>query len=226
VKKLICSGVSMRRIALVFGLNRKTVKRKVQFLANQSRLKQERWLQKEPQFDFVQFDDLESFEHTKCKPVTVTIFVDPLKRKILGHKVARIGAKGKLAAVSRKKYGKRKNESFQKREDLFKELKPFIAPEALIQSDMNVHYINPIKKHFPGAKHRAFKGRRGCVTGQGEMKSGGFDPLFCLNQSFAMIRDNLKRLTRQTWCTTKKLEALDDQLALYTDFHNNVLTGT
>ena len=215
----------MRRISLIFGINRKTVKKKVHFLANQSRSKQQDWLGSRELFHCVQFDDLETFEHTKCKPVTITIFVDSRKRKILGHKVARIGAKGKLAAISRKKYGKRKNESFQKREELFKELKPFIHPNALIQSDMNVHYLKPIKKHFSNAQHRVFKGKRGCVTGQGEMKKGGFDPLFSLNQSFAMIRDNLKRLARRSWCTTKKLDALDDHLALYTDFHNNVLTG-
>lgn len=224
IKKLICSGVSMRRTALIFGINRKTVKRKVHFLAQQARAQQADWLKDSKPFDYVQFDDLETFEQTKCKPVTVTIFVDPKKRKILGHVVAKIGAKGKLASVSRRKYGKRKNESFQKREELFTKIKPYIKSNALIQSDQNPHYLKPVQKHFPEAEHVCFKGKRGCVTGQGEMKRGGFDPLFSLNHSFAMIRDNLKRLTRRSWCTTKKLEALDDHIALYTEFHNRVLT--
>lgn len=224
VKKLICSGVSMRRIAKLFKISRTTVKRKVEFLAYQSRLKQDKWLSSQKPFDYVQFDDLETFEQTKCKPVTVTIFVEPRNRKILGHCVAPIGAKGKLTTVAFRKYGKRENKSAQMREELFSKLKPHICEGALIQSDMSVFYTRPVKKYFPRAQHRVFKGKRGCVTGQGEMKNTGFDPLFSLNHSFAMIRDNLKRLTRRTWCTTKTLKALDDQIALYTDFHNNFLT--
>lgn len=225
IKKLICSGVSMRRIALLFGTSRTTVKRKVEFLASRSRLKHDKWLESQDSFHYVQFDDLETFEHTKCKPVTVTIFVDPRKRKILGHGVAPIGAKGKLSHIALKKYGRRENKSREMREELFSILSPHIHKTALIESDMSLFYKEPIKRHFPQATHRAFKGRRGCVTGQGEMKKGGFDPLFKLNQSFAMIRDNLKRLTRKTWCTTKTLKALDDQIALYTEFHNTVLTA-
>jgi len=216
----------MRRVAKLQRISRLTVKRKVQFLAQKARLEHSQWLlnQSKP-FEHVQFDDLETFEHTKCKPVTVTIFIEPKNRKILGHTVAKIGAKGKLAKVALKKYGKRKNESFEKREELFLSLSPYIAKSALVQSDMSVHYIKPVLRHFPEASHRVFKGQRGCVTGQGEMKKTAYDPLFSLNHSFAMIRDNLKRLTRRTWCTTKCLKALDDQISLYTGFHNNFLTS-
>ena len=30
------------------------------------------------------------------------------------------------------------------------------------------------------------KGRRGCVIGQGELKRGGYDPLFALNLNYAL----------------------------------------
>lgn len=217
--------MSMRRFALLFDVSRTTVKRKVEFLANQARLSQADWLKsQEVPFYKVEFDDLETFEHTKCKPVTVTLFVESEKSKILGYSVARIGAKGHLAAISRKKYGKRLNESFEKREELFKRMKPFIAQKALIKSDKHPHYLRPLKTHFPDCEHRSFKGVRGSsVTGQGEMKKTSYDPLFRINQSFAMLRDNLKRLSRRTWCTSKNLEALDDQIAIYVDFHNQFL---
>jgi hypothetical protein len=38
-----------------------------------------------------------------------------------------------------------------------------------------------------------------------------------------MARDNLKRLTRRTWCTTKKPERLQGQLSLYAMYHNEFL---
>src|SRR5690606_19374474 len=64
---------------------------------------------------------------------------------------------------------------------------------------------------------------RACVVGQGEMKAGGFDPLFSLNHTCAMYRDNTKRLSRRSWCTTKRVDRLQCLLELYTVFHNEVI---
>jgi hypothetical protein len=214
----------MRRFSRLFDVSRTTVKRKVEFLASQARLNQKKWLDSlELPYNNVQFDDLETFEHTKCKPVTVTLFVESKNLKILGYSVAKIGAKGHLAKLSRAKYGIRENNIREKREVLFNEMKPYIAKNAVIGSDRHPHYSKSLKRHFPDCNHKNFKGVRGCITGQGELKKVGYDPLFAINQTFAMLRDNLKRLSRRTWCTTKKIEALDDQIAIYIDFHNQFL---
>ena len=69
----------------------------------------------------------------------------------------------------------------------------------------------------------ATPGGRGCVTGQGELKKLRFDPLFALNHTCAMLRANINRLFRRTWCTTKKKERLEQHLAVYMDFHNRIL---
>ena len=42
-----------------------------------------------------------------------------------------------------------------------------------------------------------------------------FDPLFALNQRCAKLRSDIKRLTRRSWCTTKKVENLQGHLDLY-----------
>jgi hypothetical protein len=38
-----------------------------------------------------------------------------------------------------------------------------------------------------------------------------------------MLRANINRLFRRTWCTTKKKERLEQHLTVYMDFHNRVL---
>ena len=60
-------------------------------------------------------------------------------------------------------------------------------------------------------------------TWQGELKRTGWDPLFTINHTLAMLRDNIKRLTRRTWCTTKQQSALEDVIAIYMHFHNSRL---
>jgi hypothetical protein len=61
-------------------------------------------------------------------------------------------------------------------------------------------------------------------VGQGELKSGGFDPLFSFNHTAAMLRANINRLVRKTWCTTKRIDRLEAHIALYVQFHNRELT--
>ena len=60
----------MRRIAIILNINRKTVKRKLFYLARKAELAQEEYLgslESNPVFG-VQIDDLITIEHTKLKP--------------------------------------------------------------------------------------------------------------------------------------------------------------
>jgi len=171
----------------------------------------------------VQFDDLETFEHTKLKPLSVTLAVEKETRYVLGFEVSRMPAKGLLTKKSRKKYGHRKDERAEGRDRLFRRLKGKVCPRALFESDSNPHYPVTLRKHFPLATHKTVLGQRGAVTGQGELKKTAFDPLFSLNHTCAMLRANVSRLIRRTWCTTKKLQPLIDHLEIYVWYHNEVL---
>jgi hypothetical protein len=133
-------------------------------------------------------------------------------------------AKGPLAGISRKKYGFREDQRAEAANSLFAEVTALIRRDATITSDQNPKYPLWLKPHFPKAKHIAVKGRRGCVVGQGELKSGGFDPLFSFNHTAAMLRANINRLVRRTWCTTKRIDRLEAHIALYVQYHNSVLT--
>ena len=213
------SGLSQRRLSINLRINRKTVVRKFLFLGHQSALYLDRDLSRHAPSKLVQFDDLETFEHSKLKPLSVCMMV-VASRRILGFSVAQMPCKGKLAKRSRKKYGSRRDQRKRERDILFKKLKPHIDPNAKIQSDQSPHYPASVKTHFPNAQHEMFLSRRGCVVGQGELKSGGFDPLFSLNHTFAMFRANINRLFRRTWNTTKKRHCLKLHIAIYALFHN------
>jgi hypothetical protein len=174
---------------------------------------------------FVQFDDLETSEHTKCKPLSVALAVEPKTRKILGFQVSQMPAKGHLTHTALKKYGLRKDLRDRGWNALFQELRPIVSEQAEFLSDENPHYPRFLKRHFPQATHRTVLGRRGCIAGQGELKKIGFDPLFSLNHTCAMLRANMNRLFRRTWCTTKKRAGLIDHLWIYVNYHNQRLTA-
>lgn len=220
---LLAGGFTQRRAALVLKINRKTVVRKFIFMGERAQAILPKLNAFFPKVKHLQFDELVTSEHTKCKPLSVIMAVEDKRRRILGFRVASQPANGKLASIAYKKYGKRKDERRAARQALFKEIAPFIEADATISSDENPHYPKDVKGHFPNATHKTYKGRRACVVGQGELKKGGFDELFSLNHTFAMCRANMNRLFRRTWSTTKLAKRLGYHLALYSLYHNLIL---
>ncbi|MEO7425658.1 MAG: hypothetical protein ABI036_10755 [Fibrobacteria bacterium] len=223
VAKLLSSGVSQRRIARLLIIHRITVARKLEFLAKAAEEKQEHMLATLPKVAEVQFDDLITIEHTKCKPLAVSLAVEAGTRRILGFEVSSIPASGLLARISRKKYGRRPNERPKALQSLFDTIRIVLDTKTVFRSDEDPLYTVIARRNFPGAKHHRHLGGRGCVTGQGELKKLRYDPLFSLNHTCAMLRANINRLFRRTWCTTKKPDCLRKHIAVYVDFHNTVL---
>ena len=220
IARLLVAGVSMRECARVLKVNKKTVVRKLIHMGLRAQNKLEQLNKKRRPAHTIEYDDLETFEHTKCKPIAVGLAVEYKSRWILGYSVSQMPAKGLLAAKSLKKYGKRPDERAFKRNQLLINLKKYVKPEALIKSDENPHYLADIKRHFPMCQHQTFKGRKSSIGGQGELKKVGFDPIFGLNHTCATLRYRTSRLIRKTWNTTKKKERLNLHLALIILYHN------
>lgn len=213
----------MRETARVLKVNRKTVHRKLIFTGARAKELLETQNRQLGPVTAMQFDDMETFEHTKCKPISIALAVEEGTRRILGFEIARMPAKGLLAKVSVKKYGKRKDERPAARMRLFNRIRPFVMPGSLIKTDMSTFYPHDIKRVFKDCKHQEYKGRKSAVVGQGELKKIGFDPLFSLNHTAAMARYKISRLIRRTWNTTKKPEFLDLHFALMAVHHNQNL---
>ena len=224
--RLLCSGVSLRRSAKLLHLSRTTVARKLIFLGSQAKIELEYRNKCFPLAQTIEFDDQETFEHTKFKPLSITLAVEFKTRRILGFEVSRMPAKGLLAHRAFKKYGPRRDERAQGRERLFRKIKDLVHAQALIKSDQNPHYIADVRRHFPLATHEAHPGQRGSIVGQGELKKIRHDPLFSLNHTCAMIRANMNRMFRKTWCTTKIPQSLSNHLAIYAIYHNFTLINT
>ena len=223
VYELLCSGVSQRRIAKLLKINRITVVRKLLFLSGVARVENENVFKASSLCKEIQFDDLETIEHTKCKPLSLTLAVEKDSRRILAFHVSRMPAKGHLAKISRRKYGRRPDERPRGWDNMFSKLSIKDHSDLVIRSDENPHYRRFVKKWCPKASYQTAPGQRGSVSGQGELKKIGFDPLFSINHTFAMCRANINRLFRKTWCTTKRPDRLGCHLDLYVNYHNNVL---
>ena len=220
---LLVSGMSQRRSAFLLRTTPATVARRLPFFATQAQVEQAAYLERLGPCEIVLFDEMISFEHSKMKPLSLPIVVDERTQSILAIGVARIPAFGPNADKSRKKYGMRKDERPAALREVLGSIRRTIGASGFVLTDEATAYPKALAEVFPKREHAAFKGRRGCVVGQGELKVGGWDPLFMLNHGCAMVRENVARLKRRTWCTTKKPERLRDLLTMYTWFHNGYL---
>ena len=220
----ISCGISIRRLAKNLRVDKKTIKRKIDYLAVKTKKKNESFLRKleKQKVTHMQFDDLITTEHTKLKPLSISIAVDADRRFILGAEVSRIPAFGYLAELSRRKYGFRKSEHRDGLKRLFEKVHIAVHSNALVRSDEHKTYPEFVSSYLPKVTYERFKGGRGCVVGQGELKKLYRDPLFSINHTCAMFRANINRLIRKTWCTTKDPKMLQKHLEIFIYYYNQI----
>lgn len=223
IRVSLANNGTVRGTARNLRIDKDTVARYLVLLARQIRLREKHRGTTLPLARQVQFDELITFEHTKMKPLSVMLITDTDRWRMLGFIVSRIPANGHLAAKSRKKYGHRPDQSVLRRAVLLRRVAPHIDPSARIDTDSHSAYPPLIKRFFPDAQHVRHKSRRAAIVGQGELKTGGWDPIFCINHQLAMLRANISRLFRRSWNTTKRVTRLADHLTIYVDHYNRCL---
>lgn len=222
IYQLLCSGVSMRHIARILGCKFQTVYKKMLWLSD---LAEAHHKLKRFEVAEVQFDEMLTIEHTKLKPLSIALAVSE-KYEILGCFVGRVPATGRVAGISRVKYGPRTDESLQCVEKLLVQAKNQIQSEFYeIKSDRKASYLPIVKRIFSEKWVYTQFMSRGNKEKRREAKYTNLekkihDPLFALNQRCAKLRDHIKRLARRSWCTTKLPRNLERHLGIYIAFNN------
>ena len=212
---LLSRGSSIRDSARILGLTYRNAYLKFLWLAEQSRLKNSviKYNAK-----VVQFDEMETIHHTKCKPLTIALMVSE-NYELLEAQVAEIPAKGRLSQFSVKKYGKRLDKSHEALSLCFGHLAQKLESSPIkMMSDAKPGYRKFVRKYFENTLYethsRANKDRhRDRLHEKAERRV--FDPMFAVNQKCAKLRASVRRLTRRSWCTTKKVENLQGHLEIF-----------
>lgn len=217
VFELAASGVTQRRMARVLRVARDTVAAKILFLAKLSESAHELWLAQQGEERLVHFDEMETFEHTKLKPVSIALAVHARTGAIVGTAVEPIAYKGRLAHVAFKKYGPRPDRSGFAIQRVLETVRRAASPDLVLVTDESPKYPRRIRRVLPTATHRAVRRVPSVLA---KRRRNVDDPLFALNVTAAKLRSDLARLSRKTWVTTKKLDRLASHLSLYVAWNN------
>lgn len=205
--KLICSGVTLRRTAVILGLSKNTVLKKMTVLTKKARLLHKQNLEK-IKTGYVQFDEMETFEETKLKPLSIALAIRPKTGEIIDIKVAPMKARSSHSDISRKLYGWRPDLREKACREVMETVKSIARSNITVVSDAKTWYPRVVKEVIPNATHSAHVSRKDS------------DAMFTLNVVAAKIRSDLARMARRTWCTTKKMWRLQEHLELYIAWNN------
>jgi transposase-like protein len=176
----------------------------------------------------LQFDELETIHHTKCKPLSIAL-VASNRHELLAAQVAEMPAKGRLAEFSRIKYGPRKDERLEQMLKALKLAKQRVHGSVVIklESDAKPGYQKLCRTVFEDVEYVQHVSRQDRKRLQDRLHEKAqkrrFDHLFAINHQCARLRDRIKRLVRRSWCTTKKPENLQLHLDLYVAMQNQLL---
>jgi len=170
----------------------------------------------------IQFDEMESFEHTRLKPLSISLAVRTDTAKILDIQVGTLNYKGRLANFAFSKYGPRVDTSEKASLKVLENLKLAKVKDSTFVTDAKNTYPKLIKETFPQASHVAVKVEKVSMA-QRLFRKGRRninDPLFVLNLTSAKIRHDLSRMARKVWVTTKRDVYLQAHLDLYIAYAN------
>lgn len=222
------SGNSMRRISDELECNRETVARIVRLLG--SKIKSYHYSLIEAgrlSTSFVGFDEMETYEHTKLKPLAIVLAVDVSNRKIIDARVCEIRAKGRTAPLSIAKYGIRQNLSPEVREEVASRMALCLqGPSSRITSDAKKAYLTLFRRFIPNATHHPIVSRaKFSVRDPANKEMGRF------NNVCAVIRQYMSRMSRRSLVSTKNPDMLQAHLYLFIARYNaysivDILTET
>lgn len=208
--KLLCSGVTLRRAAWILGCSYNTVCERLPWLAELARAAHAKALSgKELKTSYIQFDEMQTFEHAAPKALTIALAVRHKTGQILSAKVGRIPANGHLAEIGQTKYGWTVNESPDVCLAALKQAALAAKDTVTVACDGATTYPGLIAEAMPNATVKVVK----------ELLDD-FDPLFRINHTCAKIRADVANMARKTWSTTKKRAKLQERLDIYVAVNN------
>ena len=208
---LAVSGASVRRIAILLGCSRDTVLRKVEYLAGEAKKEHAKAmakLAKEGGTAYVMMDELETYIHARWAQVSVPIAVRVKTGTILGFDIAHLSSNMKKG----QQMGWNQSTRHLAVPRLLKKIAPLMKPGGTIATDGDSSYGKWVFAHLPGMKHSKLNSPK--------KVSGAYDPLHAINVVHAKMRNDLARLGRKTWMTTKTAKALRDHLWLWVAWTN------
>ena len=219
----LISGVGLRQTARQVGLNPKSVQHKMRKISRTLALLHGNLSRRLPEARTFLMDEEETYESASIRPVTMPVLIERETRLVIGTEVGSIRRLAPANTKRRRKqeteealHGKRKDESKGAVRKVLELLRSKLPPKA------RLHLITDQKSTYGPLAKTVFGDRVTRTEVSSRLARGTYNPLFPINHTLAMTRDNNGRLRRQSWLVTKKRRFLQCQMQLFQVYRNYV----
>lgn len=207
VFRLAVSGVTMARMETLLGCAKRTIARKINHLAKEAQKHHTAFLANPKNHTaHAMMDELETFIHARWKQVSVPVVIRAKNGHILAFDVCR-----KPTQMVRTNHAWSIDHRPQVVPRVLAAASVAFKPGAVLTTDGGSSYPKWIRASGIVATHRVQHTPVGNTD---------YDPLFAINLLFAKVRNDLARLSRRTWTTSKTEAALRNHLWLYVAWTN------
>ncbi len=215
----LASGMSLRQAARLLELNPQSVQDKLVKIAKTLRRLQRNLCPRLPEGRTYLLDEEETFETASIRPLTMPVVIERKTWFVVATAVGSIRRLAKPGSARRAKQDR--EEKVEKRLDrsrtcvrrvLVKLARRARTGRIVLQTDE--------KQSYATIARGLFGDRLEHETTPSTMARCSYNPLFPVNTTMAMTRDNCGRLRRRSWLVTKKGARLANQLALFTAYRN------
>jgi hypothetical protein len=218
---LLASGVGLRQSARVMDVNPRSVQDKQRKMANTFALLHGNLCPRLPTGRGYVFDEEETYEGASIRPLTMPVLIEKETWFVVATAVGSIrrlappGSARRARQERDEEEGARPDQSGECVCQVLTALARKVpAGNILLRTDQ--------KRSYGVIARSVFGERLVHETTAGTLVRNTHNPLFPINTTLAMTRDNCGRLRRRSWLVTKKAERLQNHLVLFTVYRNYV----
>ena len=218
--QLLTSGVGLRQVGRLLGLDVHAVQRKFRKIARHVRMLNRNLLVGLPADRTLMIDELESFEHRSISPLTVPVLIDRNSKFVVATDVApirRVATKGSWRRQWLERHEARSGRRQDRGNDCIRRV--FGRMERLLEGRPATLFSDEKSSYARQCRHR-FGQQVEHRTVPSTLPRTVFNPLFAINLTDAMMRDNNGRLRRRSWLVSKAGRFLKLQIELFAAYRN------
>jgi len=219
--ELLTSGVGQRQSARLLDLALRSVQKKMRKIATTCGQLHDNLSPRLPDGLTYLMDEEETFENASIRPLTMPVVIEKESWFLVSSTVGSIRRLAPEGTARRKRqdrdeeqHGRRKDESRRSVREALAALKRRIAGALGLRTDEKASYVTLARELFGEHVHHE--------TTAGTQIRTTYNPLFAINTTLAMTRDNCGRLRRRSWLVTKRAPWLQLQMAMFTVYRNYV----
>ena len=219
--ELLVSGVGQRQCARVLGLSLRSVQKKMHKLTVTCAHLHENLSPRLPSGLTYVLDEEETYESASIRPLTMAVLIEKESWFVVATAVGSIRRMAPQGTARRRRqerderlHGRRKDESSSCVRQVLAALSKRVAGPLELRTDQ--------KASYGSIARGVFGDRLRHVTTAGTRIRTTHNPLFPINTTLAMTRDNCGRLRRRSWLVTKKAPWLRSHMSAFTVYRNYV----